>query len=45
MKKNILLILLVLFMTTLLSGCFGYRRDRNHQRHDTDDPTLQIDVR
>ena len=51
MKKNILLILLVLFLTTLVSGCFVYRRDRDHreryhgdQGHHNDEPGLQINV-
>jgi len=33
MRKNILLILIVLFLTTLVLGCFEYRRDRDHREH------------
>ena len=42
MKNNIILIILALFITTLVLGCFEYRRDRDHrerydgERHDNE---------
>ena len=49
MEKNILLVLLVLFLVILVSGCFEYRHDRDHrQRHEgehSEDPSMQIDIR
>ena len=49
MKKKIILSLLALSLTTLVLGCFEYRRDRDHrERYDGDrhgnEPGVQVNI-